>query len=312
MHRYLALFMLAGYPLAGSSLSIIACTRDTPKMSTQESTRPLSANGQRQSAHAHSRPNDAQANIDDSNSGAIVDSLAAQRPDAQTILRSVHRANHDPIALGLKRAHFDLDYRISNPPHKTTATCRWHAGKLHISINEIKKAGKRVSTHNKVVYEQMEARIRSLLREFGHGFMTARLKQWLHAGASVAGKNARAGPGMIALQISDELGKTHVHVGKNGRVTKASHLSTKNIRRTMTYAHHLLDGRNAVRQAVLSITLPKSASDAAKTVLRRSQGIRFDITYTRVGKYWLVSRLDKRIPGMHTSLSLRFSYSTVE
>jgi hypothetical protein len=237
----------------------------------------------------------------------------AQEPLA-AVVDKLTRAHYDAQSHGLRQLAFSVELTLSKAKTQATATGRWRQGEQVpvVEITSISRQGKpepRPQDDSGIgwqMWTSLRLQLQNLLEGLGRGFLAQRLGQW----RGLEGKSALR-DGKLVLTFGDKEGETEVQVGKGYVVERVTHRSPKGVTRSMTYTHQREGGRNLVTRAVFGMQMDPSAevSRLSKKVVRMTDQMVFEITYTRVGGYLLPSQLRKTMPGDGDQITVKISYT---
>ena len=184
-----------------------------------------------------------------------------------------------------------------------------------VTLTEVSRGGKKLRRPGKnpeevgqnMAWENLRLKLLRLVDGVSNGFLSRRLYDW----KTLEGK-VKLKKGKLHMSFKQKFGDTEVVVGK-GHVVERVSVSMKGIVRAMTYKTRLEQGRTLVTGARLSAKVmnPKM-SKRAHQMMRAADGTNFELEHGKAGRYLLVTKLRKVVPGTGEDLMLKITYTSAK
>ena len=233
--------------------------------------------------------------------------------EAPKVIALANRAHYDPDHLGLKDLVFSAVLKMKNKKGKTEvhADCRWKGGAPDVELTRVMRDGKAIDKEkhelNKTIWTSLQFRARRVLNGIGRGFLRDRIEQF----KTMAGKVTKLdGPKLQLVYDDKKAGKTTIVVGEGYRVESIKIESPLGVTRSATYEHLSVGGRNLVKKTVYNVAIDENskAPRKAEVMLKAGNGAVTEISYAKVGRYHLPSKLVKHMPVVDDHMEVIFTH----
>ncbi len=229
------------------------------------------------------------------------------------VVAKLERAHYDAEVLGLREVRFTLSYRSKRQAAvEALAKGRWKpGGPPELELTQVKRDGKVLAAPEgeeqigqKVAWERLHYKLLKLIEGLGNGFLSRRIFDWRSARGAVK----QEGDHLLLTYTQEKLGQTTIEVGPGYAVQRVSIVAPEGYTRSMTYKTRSEGGRNLVVDGLFSTRMDKPLHDKARITLEAMDGNRFQISYDKVGRYWLPVKLVKTIPKLAEQLDVELKY----
>lgn len=157
-------------------------------------------------------------------------------------------------------------------------------------------------------------RLRRLLDGLGNGFLSRRLFDWRKREGKV--EVLANGGRRLTYQVANEFSKEQVivEIDAQARIRSVERRSARGVNRKMTYIYKMVDGRNLVSSGTVSISFADNAKLRGKLRKKLStmQGMTYQFTYAKVGRFWLPTQIYRRSPALVREIALTLSYEAAK
>lgn len=243
---------------------------------------------------------------------------ALAKATAPAIVAQLREAHYDPERLGLRELRFKLTYLEKLTETRATADGSWKSGAPpQLTLSGLWRKGAAVGKDNKRrenMHTALTFRLRRLLDGLGNGFLSRRLFDCRQR----EGKVELLGDGgrRLIYQVANEFSKEKVvvEIDVQARIRSVERRSQRGVNRKMTYTYKMVDGRNLVQSGTVSITFADNAKIRGKlrTKLSTMQGMSYQFTFTKVGRFWLPTQIYRRSPALGREISLALTYQAAK
>lgn len=243
---------------------------------------------------------------------------ALAKGPAPALVAQLRQAHYDPERLGLREVRFKLTYLEKLTETRATAEGSWKSGgPPQLSLSGLWRKGAAVAKDNKRrenMHTALTFRLRRLLDGLGNGFLSRRLFDWRQreGKVEVLGDGGRR----LTYQVANEFSKETVvvEIDAQARIRSVERRSQRGVNRKMSYTYKMVDGRNLVQSGTVSITFADNAEIRGKLRKKLStmQGMSYQFTFTKVGRFWLPTQIYRRSPALAREISLALTYEAAK
>ncbi len=235
------------------------------------------------------------------------------------VVAKLTQAHYDAESLGLKGLEGSVEFTSRKMEVLARAKVKWTSGSPpEVSLTEVEKDGKKIPAPTgqqpdeigrAIGWADMQFQILKLVEGLGNGYLAHRLLEWKEATGEV---NLTDGALTLAMDHKDQ-GKVNVAVQQGYAVKSVEAIHPKGFSRKMTYEVQMEQGRNLVTGALLEAKANTGAKlhDKAHKMLKAINGTRFEIGYSKAGRFMLPVKLRKEVPSMKEEITLSITYDKV-
>lgn len=235
---------------------------------------------------------------------------------SKQLVAALQAAHYDPERLGLRKLSFTLSYLDKKRSIKIDAKGSWTSrSPAEVTITKLTRDGKALGKETKrqqQMHQALTFRLRRLLDGLGNGFLTKRLYAWADKPGKVAAAKANKGKVSLTMDVKNEFNseKVVVTVDDMARVEHVRRASNRGVVREMRYAYRMIDGRNLVSTATAKVSLANAPKLKGRMRMRlmSMDGMNFQFTYTKVGRFWLPKTIYRRSPKVGQEIALELEY----
>lgn len=238
---------------------------------------------------------------------------ALKKESAREVVAKLIEAHYDAERLGLRELKFKLDYASKRKDTSTKGEGGWKSGGAPtVALTSIVQSGKTLKPETKLhqqMFQAMTYRMRRLLDGLGNGFLSRRLHDLKKLDGEVEKKGKRL---ELRFALKDEAGsKMTLVVGERYQVERIERTSPKGVVRAMQYEYQLEGGRNLMRSARMMVRFADNTKipQKARVKLTAANNTLFQISYKKVGRFFVPTHLHKTMPASGDEISLGLSYS---
>jgi len=236
------------------------------------------------------------------------------------VVKKLTTAHYDPELLGLRKLKGTVTFTSARTKTHAEGQVSWESGAApKVVLKRVEKDGKEIAPPQQgnvddvgkaVGWGDLEYRVVKLVEGLSNGFLAQRLSEWRGS----KGETKLRSDSLSLVMDQGEQGTVTVKVGEGYAVRKIEAAHPKGFTRAMEYTVQMDEGRNLVTSALVKTSIKEGVTlhKRAEFTLKVLHGTRFEIGYSKVGRFMLPVKLQKIIPEQKEEVTLVITYDKAE